>query len=157
MKKRPLVHIMDDSCNYVRYYEHKYPEEGKLAYGSKRGCFEAPSDSKKPSGGLDCPDILPLTESARSVNPNAMMDPNPLVHPDSDSLIRYCLGTRIQMGKKNKSHKSPTCQYHDANLATQGRMLKTMTQESLQNCRKFRTIQVINSILFNLKRRILKK
>ena len=141
---------MDDACNYVRYRLHKHPEESKSAYGILKGCFETPSDTRKPRGSIDCSDIMPLTESTRKPNSQAMLDPNPLVHPDSNSLTRYCLGTRIQMGKNKKSHKSPTCLFHDVNQAQQGKMLKTMTQEALQNCRKFRTIQVLYFMVLSL-------
>ena len=133
---------MDDSCNYVRHTLHRYPEQSKQAFGTLKGCFEPPSDTRKPNGSLDCPTILPLTVSTRTVNREAMNDSDPLVHPDSDSRTRYCLGTRIQMDPKKNSHKSLTCAFHDVNLAKEGTMIKTMTQESLQNCRKFRTIQV---------------
>ena len=140
MKKMPKVHILDDSCNYVRYRIQKYPEQSAVAFGTLKGCFELPS-TKKPSGSIDCPDILPLTMSTSRVNPGSMKNSDPLVHPDSNNKTRYCLGTRIQMDPKKNSHKSPTCLYHDANLSDQGRMLKTMSQEALQVCRKFRSIQ----------------
>ena len=130
--------MCDDSCHLVRLSFLRYPNESNQIYGDLKGCFEAPSPSVKPSSSVDCPDILPLSmiDSNQCVNREAMNDPNPLNHPDSNSVTRYCLGTKLH------KHKSPTCAYHDASLATQGHFLKTMTQEALQNCRKFRTIQV---------------
>ena len=107
------------------------------------GCFETPSDTIKPNSGIDCPDITPLTltDSTQTVNREAMNNSNPLIHPDSNSLARYCLGTKLQMDSR-KSHKSPKCAFHNAALSIQGNFIKIMTQEALQNCRKFRTIQV---------------
>ena len=141
MKKLPIVHVMDDPCNAVRYSLHKYPDVSQEAFGTLKGCFEVPSETEVPSEDVDCPDILPLEHSKCIANRGAMYDADPLVHPDSSSKTRYCLGTAIQTGK-NKSHKSATCLFHDVKKSRQGKMLKTMTQESLQNCRKFRTIQV---------------
>ena len=144
LRKLPKGHIMDDPCNLVRHSFLHYPNESRQIYGELKGCFEVPSKTVKPSSSIDCPDITPLTmmDSNQVVNREAMNDPNPLTHPDSNSLTRYCLGTKLQMNPKKKSHKSPTCTYHDASLAIQGNLLKTMTQEALQNVRKFRTIQV---------------
>jgi hypothetical protein len=144
LRKMPKVHIMDDPCTYVRHSFHRYPAESNQIFTLK-GCFETPSEVMKPTPCIDCPDISPLTltQSSRPVNREAMSNSNPLVHPDSDSLTRYCLGTKLQMDPKKKSHKSPTCAFHNAGLSNQGSLLKTMTQEALQNCRKFRTIQVI--------------
>ena len=142
MKKLPIVHVMDDPCNAVRYSLHKYLDICQEAFGTYKGCFEVPSETELPTEGVDCPDILPLEHSKRIANRGAMYDFDPLVHPDSCSKTRYCLGTAIQTGKKNKSHKSPTCLFHDVKKSNQGKMIKTMTQEALQNCRKFRTIQV---------------
>ena len=42
------------------------------------------------------------------------------------------LGTRLQMRKGKTSHKLKTCEYHNANLSNQGKLLKTMTQEAMQ-------------------------
>ena len=139
----PIVHILDDSCTYVRHSFLRYPNESKQIYGTLKGCFEAPS-KKKPTYNVDCPEITPLTmmNSAQSVNKSKMNNSNPLIHPDSNSITRYCLGTKLQMDPKKESHKSPQCAFHNAGLANQGSLLKTMTQEALQNCRKFRTIQV---------------
>ena len=138
---------MDDPCNYVRYLFLHYPEESSIVYGDLKGCFEPPSSTQEPSTSIDCPDITPLTMDSQCVNRDAMTDDSPFTHPDSESLTRYCLGTALQMNPKNKSHKSPKCAFHNAGLAIQGKLLKTMTQEALQNCRKFRTIQVIESLL----------
>ena len=147
LKKMPKGHVMDDPCGYVRLNFLRYPSESRQIYGDQRGCFEPPSDTMKPNNEIDCPDITPLTltDHTTTVNREAMNDIDPLVHPDSPSLTRYCLGTKLQMDPKRKSHKSPTCAFHNAALSKQGRLLKTMTQEALQNCRKFRTIQVRTS------------
>ena len=62
------------------------------------------------------------------------------MHPDSDNQDRYVMGTRLQSNLQ-KSHKLPTCQYHNLDLATDCKDIKTMTQESMQVVRKHRTIQ----------------
>ena len=36
------------------------------------------------------------------------------------------------MRKGKTSHKLKTCEYHNANLSNQGKLLKTMTQEAMQ-------------------------
>ena len=60
-----------------------------------------------------------------------MRDIDPLVHPDSDECVRYCLGTRMQMKPDGKgSHKAAACTFHDLDLSEDGRMLKSMTQGS---------------------------
>ena len=145
---------MDDPCTYVRHSILRYPNESRQIYGELKGCFEPPSATVKPNSSIDCPDITPLTlsDNTQTVNREAMNDNNPLIHPDSNNLTRYCLGTKLQMDPKRKSHKSPTCAFHNAALSKQGNLLKTMTQEALQNCRKFRTIQVtrFDSIVFKL-------
>ena len=125
--------IADDSCAYVRYSlaQLENQEESKQAFGMYRGCFQTPSPTVEPSSNIDCPDIAPLTFSSSTVNREAMNDPNKLVHPDSTSLRKYCLGTRIQMRKGKSSHKLKACQYHDVNLSRQGKFLRTMTQESM--------------------------
>ena len=144
MRKLPKVHMMDDPCALVRYSFLKYPNDSMQIYGDLKGCFEPPSSTQKPSSSIDCPDITPLSmiDSSQCANREVMNDISTLTHLDSSSLTRYCLGTKLKMNPNKKSHKSPTCAYHDAGLATQGHLLKTMTQEALQNCRKFRTIQV---------------
>ena len=80
MKKLPTVHILDDACHFtrlkVRQSHHciimiiwlicshsfiKYPEESRLSLGSeRRGCFEAPSEHKEPTMGINCTEILPI-------------------------------------------------------------------------------------------------
>ena len=104
----------------------------ELAFGDYRGCFEKPSLKKDPTTEIDCPDVQPLTFSDNQGNREAMNNPSKLVHPDSTSLRKYCLGTRMQMRKGKTSHKLKTCSYHDANLCKQGKFLKTMTQEAMQ-------------------------
>ena len=103
----------------------------ELAFGKTHGCFEKPRESK-PNTDIDCPDILPLKYSEAVPNEKAMSNASPLVHPDTRNLTRYCLGLRLQMKDQNKSHKLPTCKYHDADNAKQGKFLKTMNQEALQ-------------------------
>ena len=106
-------------------------EQNQQAFGVYKGCFQTPSATVEPDSDIDCPDVSPLTFSNSIVNREAMNDPNKLVHPDSSSLVKYCLGTRIQMQKGKSSHKLKTCQYHDVNKSRQGRFLKTMTQEAM--------------------------
>ena len=150
LKKIPVVHICgkqqycrcyqvllnqtfaDDSCTYVRYSlaQTDSPEQ-KLAFENLKGCFEPPSLTNEPDSDIDCPDVAPLTFSQCNVNREAMNDPNKLVHPDSTSLVKYCLGTRIQMRKGKPSHKLNTCQFHDVNKSKQGKFLRTMTQEAM--------------------------
>ena len=151
--------ILDDACAFVRYIlsqpEHKVWSE--LAFGGTHGCFEKPSSQKDPTANIDCPDITPLMFTDNQTNREAMNNESRLIHPDTgSSLTKYVLGTRLQMRKGKTSHKLKTCEYHDANLAVQGKLLKTMTQEAMQVvaclinlskfifaqvCRKFRTIQ----------------
>lgn len=78
--------------------------------------------------------MLPLKYSEEPPFENAMVNDSPLVHTDSRSLTKYCLGTRLQMKNPKKSHKLQTCKYHDADNAEQGKFLKTMNQEALQVC-----------------------
>ena len=66
---------------------------------------------------------------------------DPLEHPDSTNVNRYILGTRLQTKSGNKGHKRNTCSFHDLDLSEQGKFIKSMTQESMQNVRKFRSIQ----------------
>ena len=122
----------------------RYPAQSKVAFGPKRGCFEIPSN-KEPTRNIVCKDILPSIYSDRDCDRQAMEDPNPLRHPDSSSLVRYCLGTGLQMraDPSKSSHKTVECSYHDADLCTDGKMIKSMTQEAMQMCRKFRTIQQV--------------
>ena len=68
-------------------------------------------------------------------------DPDPLQHPDSVSFNRYVLGTRLQSKTGHQGHKRDTCAYHNLDLAIQGGKIKSMTQESMQVVRKFRSIQ----------------
>ena len=110
----------------------EYASWSQEAFGEKHGCFEKPDSTRDPSKDIDCPDITPLKFSANKVNRDAMKVNNRLVHPDSPSLTRYCLGTRLQMRKGKPSHRLKTCEYHNANLAKQGKLLKTMTQEAMQ-------------------------
>ena len=98
-----------------RHARLRYPEHSRQAFGEKGGCFEAPSEEKEPSKNISCPDILPLMYSENKMNRDAMLSADPLVHPDTSSLTRYCLGTGLQMREGRQSHRSVQCSYHDAN------------------------------------------
>ena len=124
----------------------RYPEQSKLAFGEKLGCFELPREDKAPTKNISCPDILPLIYSDQDTNRDAMRSTNPLVHPDTSSLTRYCLGTGLQMREGKPSHKTIECSYHDVDNAKEGKMLKTMTQEAMQMERKFRKIQQVTRL-----------
>ena len=65
MKKLPIVHVMDDPCNAVRYSLHKYPDICQEAFGTYKGCFEVPSETELPTEGVDCPDHSIDIESLR--------------------------------------------------------------------------------------------
>ena len=126
---------LDDACAYVRHSlnQPEYRVWSELAFGGKHGCFEMPSATRDPTSNIDCPDITPLKFSNNEVNREAMLVDSRLVHPDTGStLTKYVLGTRLQMRKGKTSHKLKTCEYHDVNLAVQGKLLKTMTQEAMQ-------------------------
>jgi len=97
----------------------------ELAFGEKGGCFQKPVANQNPATNIDCPDVTPLEFQANAGNREAMRNESRLVHPDSKSTTRYCLGTRLQMRKgKKTSHKLKTCEYHDVNLANQGKLLR---------------------------------
>ena len=51
------------------------------------------------------------------------------------------MGTRLQLKTGHKGHKRETCAFHNLDLSQQGPEIKSMTQESMQNVRKFRSIQ----------------
>ena len=85
-------------------------------------------------------DVVPLHKQTVKSDPTRMKDPDATIHPDSETQIRYVMGTRLQ-GNLQKSHKLKTCQYHNIDLATNCGDVKTMTQESMQNVRRHRTIQ----------------
>ena len=105
-----------------------------MAFGGKHGCFEKPSSKRDPTSNIDCPDITPLMFSGNMANREAMKNESRLIHPDTgSSLVKYVLGTRLQMRKGRTSHKMKTCEYHDVNLAIQGKYLKTMIQEGMQD------------------------
>ena len=123
----------------------RYPVQSKIAFGTKKGCFEVPREDRDPSRNIECPDILPNIYNDQDCYREAMNDPNPLSHPDSSSKVRYCLGTGLQMrdeGGKG-SHKTVECSYHNTDLANEGKFLRTMNQEAMQMVRKFRTIQQV--------------
>ena len=129
------IPITDDSCTYIRhsFAQPEYRVLSELAFGKLKGCFQTPSMTKDPDADIDCPDVAPLTFSNNQVNREAMTNSSILVHPDSTSLVKYCLGTGLQMrGKGKSSHRLKTCEYHDASKSRQGKFLKTMTQEAMQ-------------------------
>ena len=83
-------------------------------------------------------DLEPINPS---YNRASFSKEDPLLHPDSENLQRFILGTRFQTKNNNKGHKRNTCRYHDLDLSIQGQSIKSMTQESMQNVRRFRMIQ----------------
>ena len=83
-------------------------------------------------------DIEPIQQET---NREHFGDGNPLDHPDSSNRNRYVFGTRLQSKSGHKGHKRDTCAYHNLDLSQQGATIKSMTQESMQNVRKFRSIQ----------------
>jgi hypothetical protein len=95
-----------------------------------------PDERKDPRKGIDCPAVTPLKFSDKIPNREAMINQSPLIHPDAEGLTKYCLGTGLQMrkgkGKKKKSHQMKTCEYHDADNCSQGKLLCTMSQEAMQ-------------------------
>ena len=104
-----------------------------LAYGETKGCFEMPSTSKKPTEEIDCPDILPLAhQESQKVDSFAMTNQSPLIHPDVTGTRRYIMGTRMQMRDSGKSHKKPTCAFHDLAKSKQGSLINSMNQEAMQ-------------------------
>ena len=131
--KYPPVHFNDDPCTFARHSKNADKVKGELAFGATNGCFELPDATKEPTKDLDCPAVEPLSMStSQTTNRDAMLNPSPLVHPDVQGLNKYCLGTRLQMRDGKSSHRLNTCRYHDVNLCTQGKLVKTMTQEALQ-------------------------
>ena len=117
---------------HFRHSFGRYPILSQLAFGKFHGCFEKPDENKEPLKNIDCPDVIPLKFSDRKPDREAMRNDSPLVHPDAQGLTKYCLGTGLQMRDDKKSHKLQTCQFHNARNSTQGRLLKTMTQEAMQ-------------------------
>ena len=129
----PISAVCDDACTLVQHINHRDPTLAMLAYGETSGCFEKPCATQKPRRDIDVPDILPLAhvEDPRVV-PTAMQNQSPLIHPDVRGTRRYIMGTKFQMRESGKSHKKPTCSFHDVNNAKQGCLIKTMNQEALQ-------------------------
>ena len=92
MKKLPIVLIMDDPCQYITHQFTHYPVEAEEAYGSlRRGCFETVSEYVKPKGDLDKPALTHIEDQTEPANTGRMLDPSPLVHPDSSSSERYMM------------------------------------------------------------------
>lgn len=142
-----VINLLSCKSLYYRHSFLRYPAQSQKAFGQTRGCFQLPS-SVKPRKNIKCSDILPLDLSDNEPNRQAMLDSDPLVHPDTANMTRYCLGTRMQMKEDGKgSHKAVECSYHDLDLSEDGKMLKSMTQEAMQVCRKFRTIQQVRKDL----------
>ena len=103
----------------------RYPEQSEEAFGVKRGCFEKPQSDRPPKTNISCKNILPLKFSENETDRNAMLNADPLSHPDSNEKTRYCLGTRLQMRKDGKgSHKTIECTYHSLDLSEDGKLLK---------------------------------
>ena len=123
----------------VEHYFLRNPEESMRSLGVNRGCFETPTNKHHPNKVV-CHDIDPLHRQTNKTDVTKMRIQDRLVHPDSVSERRYILGTRLQQ-KLQKSHKLPTCQFHNIDLAEGTEDISTMLQESLQNVRKNRTIQ----------------
>lgn len=131
--KYPPVHLLDDACTYVRHSLTVDKVKGELAFGATHGCFEKPDMNKEPTKDVNCPALEPLSlSSADTTNRQAMLNPSPLVHPDVQGLCKFCFGTRLQMRDGKSTHQLHTCRYHDVNLSTQGKLVKSMTQEALQ-------------------------
>ena len=141
---RPYVAKLDHYLYVIfRHSFGRYPTLSELSFGRYHGCFEKPDEDKDPTKEIDCPDITPLKFSNNKTNRDAMRNESPLVHPDAKGLTKYCLGTGLQMREGKKSHQLKTCEYHDVKNCSQGKLLKTMTQEAMQ-VRVFQTISVIN-------------
>ena len=83
-------------------------------------------------------DIEPIKQET---DRNKFSDPDPLEHPDTDNANRYILGTRLQYKSGHRGHKRDICPYQDLDLSIQGSKIATMLQESMQNVRKWRSIQ----------------
>lgn len=125
--------LLQNTTNlHFRHSFGRYPILSQLAFGKFHGCFEKPDENKEPLKNIDCPDVIPLKFSDRIPDREAMRNDSPLVHPDAQGLTKYCLGTGLQMRDDKKSHKLQTCQFHNARNSSQGRFLKTMTQEAMQ-------------------------
>lgn len=128
-----LLVVCDDPCTLEQHIEHRNGTTAMLAFGEAKGCFEMPSNLKKPSTDIDCPDILPLTHQENPKgDKTAMENPSSLIHPDVKGTRRYIMGTKLQMKDSGKSHKKETCSYHNLNNAKQGSLVKSMNQEALQ-------------------------
>ena len=52
--KRPICLVCDDPCTLSAYEFAHYPEESELCLGERKGCFEVPSESHRPSKDIDC-------------------------------------------------------------------------------------------------------
>ena len=130
LRKLPPLHVLDDPCHLVSHSFLKYPLESQLTLNDKRrGCFENPSDKRDPQTGLDCPNILPIEHPDNVTNYDAIEMESTIQHPDSPSIDRFIMGTRLQTrDKKKKKHKLKTCEFHNLDNSRQGAQLKTMSQ-----------------------------
>ena len=127
---KPKIKCLSKVFNYIIY-----------DWGSFSTIFLHASILKHPTlNQVTVEDIVPLHKQTLKSDPTRMKDPDPTIHPDSDTRNRYVMGTRLQ-GNLQKSHKLKTCRYHNIDLAANCEDVKTMTQESMQNVRRHRTIQ----------------
>ena len=138
MKKRPILIVCDDACTLADFECAHYPEDSARCLGDRKGCFEVPSETRKPRHGIDCKDLDPIHPT---YDRSKFEDKDPLIHPDSSNINRYILGTRLQSKSSRSGHKRSTCSYHSLDLCEQGHSIKSMTQESMQNVRKFKSIR----------------
>ena len=141
MKKLPVLAVCDDACTLVQHIGHREGTIAWMAYGETQGCFEKPSFVEAPRTDIDCPAILPSAYNEQEVDSQAMTNPSPFVHPDTKDHRRFIMGTKMQMRGKGKSHKRPQCAFHDLDNCIQGKYVKSMSQETMQVTRKYKTIQ----------------
>ena len=53
-KKRPICLVCDDACTLVEYELAHYPDDSERCLGTRKGCFEEPSELCKPTDKIDC-------------------------------------------------------------------------------------------------------
>ena len=54
LKKRPILHVLDDPCTLAMFEEIHYPVDSGVCLGDRKGCFEKPSEHSDPTTGVDC-------------------------------------------------------------------------------------------------------
>ena len=54
LKKRPILHILDDPCTLSEFERIHYPADSDVCLGERKGCFEKPSEHVDPTIGIDC-------------------------------------------------------------------------------------------------------